>query len=592
LLVRAATTPYMPLLHNQRFINYTLCVILYFIMKVMKELNNEKNKDDSFIPSFFHSFILNSLILTGLGQAIWGLLQLYGILPSFNSNFKITGTFFNPAPYALYLAVIFPMALGKVLSNEKINNERIKIIKGLQNEKIKDGSFLHSFIPSFFHSLIPSLNIPSFISSFFHSFIFSFSYYLSFATVIAILLVLPTTMIRAAWVGALAGTLVVLQYKYHYIQRIWQFLNNPVRRITAMVVTLAILVLGGWGLFHLKKDSANGKLFIWEVTLGKIAEKPLFGDGIGRFEAEYNNWQAEYFQKHPKEMDGPKGWVAGNTKYCFNEYLEMASEIGIVGLGLFLAIAVVVFLGMNKLKNINTRSDFFIPSLFHFSFLSILICAIFSFPFYSLTGQLLLIVIISIVSSTDMFSRLSIIFSIKYYTKFIIAVPLFICSYFLFINLRNYKAYQYWNNAYKLYQDGNYQDAEKNFIKAYLQLKNNDQFLVQYGKLLSMSHRYKESIVLLERAKKGWSDQVLYQTLGDSYKGLQLFKSAEQSYLLASFMIPSSIYSKYCLVLLYYETGDKESGKKWSEIILNIPVKVDSPAIKEIKKKILLYNHN
>lgn len=73
-----------------------------------------------------------------------------------------------------------------------------------------------------------------------------------------------------------------------------------------------------------------------EVTLGKIAERPFFGQGIGRFEAECNNWQADYFKHHLREMDGPKGLAAGNTKYCFNEYLEIGSETGITGLLLLL----------------------------------------------------------------------------------------------------------------------------------------------------------------------------------------------------------------------------------------------------------------
>jgi hypothetical protein len=37
--IRAATTPYMPMLHNQRFINWTLLVVMYFIIT---RISNEK----------------------------------------------------------------------------------------------------------------------------------------------------------------------------------------------------------------------------------------------------------------------------------------------------------------------------------------------------------------------------------------------------------------------------------------------------------------------------------------------------------------------------------------------------------------------
>jgi hypothetical protein len=384
LAIRAATTPYMPMLHNVRFINYSLCVALYFVVKIIvlnteaqrngeeyilnaksrrleefvennnleptpksKEsenviANEEKQSIDKeqiasstsllrndettsrselkfsgFVSSCsFLNIIAGILIATGLAQALWGLLQLYGFLPSFNSNFKITGTFYNPAPYALYLAAIFPMALGKVLSYKRIQTTEI----------LSSSNFIRNLIFKFSNFII-----------------FKFSYYLSLLTIIAILLVLPATMIRAAWLGAIAGSLLVLQYKYRLVQTIQQFLNTRIRRITALTVTLTLLLLLGTGLYHLKKDSANGKLFIWEVTLGKIAENPLFGHGVGRFEAEYNNWQAGYFKQHPDDIDGPKARVAGNTKYAFNEFLELSSETGLIGLVLFLVLIASVF---------------------------------------------------------------------------------------------------------------------------------------------------------------------------------------------------------------------------------------------------------
>jgi hypothetical protein len=47
---------------------------------------------------------------------------------------------------------------------------------------------------------------------------------------------------------------------------------------------------------------------------------------LGRFAADYNNWQAAYFLTNLEEMDLPRGQYAGNTSFCFNEYLEIASE--------------------------------------------------------------------------------------------------------------------------------------------------------------------------------------------------------------------------------------------------------------------------
>ena len=55
------------------------------------------------------------VVLTGLAEAVWGLLQLYGFLPSRHGLFRLTGSFFNPGPYSGYLAVVFPLALYGIM---------------------------------------------------------------------------------------------------------------------------------------------------------------------------------------------------------------------------------------------------------------------------------------------------------------------------------------------------------------------------------------------------------------------------------------------------------------------------------------------
>ena len=40
-------------------------------------------------------------ILLGIIEAIWGLGQLYGVVLSHHSQFLLTGSFYNPGPYAI-----------------------------------------------------------------------------------------------------------------------------------------------------------------------------------------------------------------------------------------------------------------------------------------------------------------------------------------------------------------------------------------------------------------------------------------------------------------------------------------------------------
>jgi hypothetical protein len=46
--IRAATTPYMPLLYNQRWINWSLCVVLYFIIRRISKIWTVDNHSWSF----------------------------------------------------------------------------------------------------------------------------------------------------------------------------------------------------------------------------------------------------------------------------------------------------------------------------------------------------------------------------------------------------------------------------------------------------------------------------------------------------------------------------------------------------------------
>ncbi|MCD7933434.1 MAG: hypothetical protein LUH15_19920 [Tannerellaceae bacterium] len=60
-----------------------------------------------------------ALVISAVIQVLYGSLQLASYLPSNHILFKITGGFFNPGPYAGYLATIFPVILGIVLYKKK-----------------------------------------------------------------------------------------------------------------------------------------------------------------------------------------------------------------------------------------------------------------------------------------------------------------------------------------------------------------------------------------------------------------------------------------------------------------------------------------
>jgi len=580
ILLRSVFTPYTPLVYNIKFLNYTLLFFIYIIVRYLMEkaCASQTRRSDSEIFTglktakvTLYDTLIICLILTGLVQAIWGLLQLYGFARSFHSGFKITGTFFNPAPYALYLAAIFPLALGNIIGSD--NKGYIR-----------------------------------------------FRYYISLLTVLAIILVLPATMNRASWIGTAAGSVIILSYKYHLWDITVEILNTRYKRLAGAVFLLLFITLSGAGLYNFKRGSSEGRLLIWEITLGKIVEKPLFGYGTGRFEADYNNWQACYFRSNPCEMDSTKGIVAGNTKYCFNEYIEMTSELGFTGLLLFLGVLISLINGGFKRLNselIVQKADTgnrisLLPSgseksdsqddsviLLAGSLISLMVCAFISFPFYSLPTLIVMFIIMGMLSvkiyiidvnlnRKETVLHLVAKFPGKFFSfaRYIVIIILIAFSVFIFErNILLYKGYKAWSEAEMLYRSGIYGEACKSFSEAYPDMKYNGGYLQYYGKSLYMNEEYDQSVKILERARLFTSDEILFTSLGDGYKALNRTKEAKAAYNQAIAMVPHKLYPRYLLARLYKDTGQKDDALRTAQSILGMRIKVESTATNEIRKE-------
>jgi tetratricopeptide (TPR) repeat protein len=602
----------MPVLHNEKFLNWTLLIIMYFIIRIVivsfssnpqKDPDLQVNKENSsdfathFEKNKITFFIILFLIVTGLVEAIWGLFQLYGYKQSFNGNFKITGSFFNPAPYALYMAAVFPLALGVLLSSKEMND-------GESSKSLK----LFSLSPSF-SRVIQSIHTVT-LSIIFNKLVFC----LSLLTVFAILIVLPATMIRASWLGLFAGSLIVLNYRYNLVKKIKVYLYNPARKLTAVGIIILMITSSALALFYIKKGSSNGRLLIWEVTLGKIAQKPLFGYGVGRFEAEYNNWQADYFKSHSDEMDGVKGMVAGNTKYCFNEYLEMAAEIGIIGLLLFIGI-ITFLLSRTKLRAqgseprddlhdfhdlhdlhdpvhpvsrdfgtsfLNLHDLYFLKA----SLIAILVCAFISFPFYSIPTFIVLFFYLAVISSYNkayLVNKSNGLTGNSILLKASAIIFLITSAFLIFFVCQQYRSQIEFNDAVALYYRSDYPSACNSFSKNYLEMKYSGTYLQFYGKALNMNEEFAQSVEILNGAKQYTTDEILYTTIGDNYKSLGASDLAEKAYHQASYMVPHKLYPKYLLVKLYHETGQNEKAIFLAEkVIKGKKIKVGSTATKEM----------
>ena len=151
-----------------------LLILLYFYFKIA--LQTQKSAS---------YWVLLFLMTTGLVEAIWGMMQLYGYSISHHTLFKLTGSFFNPGFYAGYLAVVLPVAFYYLLRNWNCTKSGFKSLYLLIY--LRWGIALLSFL--------------------------------------GILLVLPAGMSRASWLSGAGGCGIIVYFyfkKNSYWPELWR----------------------------------------------------------------------------------------------------------------------------------------------------------------------------------------------------------------------------------------------------------------------------------------------------------------------------------------------------------------------------------
>jgi len=491
--------------------------------------------------------LLIYLLFVGV-QCVYGLLQLYGMVPSHHSKFLITGSFHNPGPFAGYIVSGLPIAIGFFLHTR---HKKQLVIAGKQ-PFIYDNTII---------------------------------YYFSIIILILLLLVLPSTRSRAAWLGGIGGSVFVLLSYYNKIS-IKQWFQNKLRswsllqKILLYSVGLLIVFLSLAGLYKFKKGSADGRLLMWQVSWEMIKDKPLTGWGCGGFNAQYGNYQANWFRVGNGSLD--QELVAGLPKSPFNEPIRIAVEYGFIGLILFLFLVCCLFFN----SGLTSRNSQLLKS----GLISILIFSFFSYPLDTAPIVLQFIILAALITNIKTpYKQSSIVkrniskpLLIKIFTVSVILIIIPVLSK---ATWKAYKGHQHWMNAYQLYQHKSYNNALDEYEKSIKYLPYNGLLFQMYGKCLTINKNWIKANQILEKASDLRSDPIIFTALGDSYKALKEYKKAEVAYWQAWYIEPNKFYPKYLLAKLYYENGQTKKAINIAFELINKKVKVESLAITEIKKE-------
>ncbi|MGV8139597.1 MAG: O-antigen ligase family protein [Mangrovibacterium sp.] len=516
-----------------------------------------------------------------------------GIYASHHSLFKMSGSFFNPGPYAGYLACIFPAALGFYLFRIRPD------LPACGSSLIKDriGVIQKTFLSSFIQK----------VSSLFRGGKGSEGLtqkkqertgVIAVLVLVLIVLVLPASRSRAAWLAVIIPAVVLMLFRYPVSGWFRKYLNTSFKRI--IVLLLAVVFAGACvsGLYFYKKGSADGRTLIWKVSLNMIGDHPLTGVGFDRFKAHYMDYQARYFEKDPEREEA---MVAGDSNYAFNELIQQTAENGVIGLVLILAFLTVIFASSahgpdkqetsDRLPDIH-NSGYELSVIAKAGIISVFVFSLFSYPAQILPVKTSLAFYLAVVAGLapqktvciPKFSDKRTGRPIAFISKIMLTLILLagIAAGYRF-SKRYTQAYRDWQSAFQVYQMGAWEACLEDYEKAYPVLHDDGDFLTNYGKALSMAGEDSKAIEILQQAAAQYPNTVVYTALGDSYKARGETDNAEQAYLHAWHMNPSRFYPKYLLAKLYDESGQKEKAVTTAKELLEKQVKIGSTAIDEIR---------
>lgn len=454
------------------------------------------------------------LILYGASEAVLGLCQVYGFSASRHSLYALTGTFYNPGPYSGSLALVFPLCLHECL-------------------KRRGGK----------------KSIP---------------YYISLLVLFAILCVLPAGMSRSAWAAALlsSGYLCLVHFRSRAV--------GFIKRYGWLLLVAGII--GSAGLYRWKKDSADGRLFMWKIAAHAVSERPLSGYGWDKVPGAYGQAQEEYFASG--SYTEVEEHVAGSPEYVFNEYLQVALAWGI-------PVLVMCLLGVGGCLYVGHRHrEYGLCG----AWVSLLVFAFSSYPlqFPAFVAALFLLASGCAWCCLPAWSR-----SVRAGMVVLLVAGCGACYRQYGVSHRRVEACREWRQCRMLYQSGAYARAATCYSSLAEDMEWSARFLFEYGHALHKCHRTEESTEVLQKALSVSSDPMILNVIGKNEQEQGHYESAEHWLLRSVHRLPGRIYPYFLLANLYAESGfyNREKLERMVQTVLEKEPKVQSTAVRQMRQK-------
>jgi len=324
--------------------------------------------------------------------------------------------------------------------------------------------------------------------------------------------------------------------------------------------------------YSIKKDSAKGRLLIWQCSLEMIKDKPLLGYGTDGFKSKYMNFQADFFKKDPNSK---YSMLADNVSHPFNEYLYVLVNYGVIGLLLIILIMIGLY-GCYIKSPTDLNFSCFI------SLLSISIFSLFSYPFrYPFTWIILALDIIILLNKPLVNMN-------RKHVNCVVCGLLIICPICAYYTIQRNKAEKQWN----ILEQQSETSTNICIINGYKRLSsvlgNDPYFLYNYAVVLNAFKKYTESNQIMQRCSNFLNDYDCQLLVADNYYQIHNDKSAKRYYWQAAYMCPNRFVPLYHLFKIE-SISNRRNAYHLALIIKNKEIKIPSWTIDDIKRESISY---
>jgi len=452
--------------------------------------------------------VLYGIMLYGLFQSVVAIGQSLSIFQSVHRFFSVTGTIGNPGPLGGFLAIAAVCSTALMWQTIKEKQFRLVLINGLATCILLAGLLL--------------------------------------------------TDSRAAFLSLSIGLVAI-----------W---GNQIRKLfdkykpTAFLTFTVITTLLCCFLYLRRTASADARLLIWRVSANMIADKPVFGHGIGAFDREYMLYQAAYFEQNPQSS---LLVVADNTAYPYNEWLHVGIELGMVGFCLLLVVFVTVF-AFSSSDTVNRSLKA--------GLISFIIFSLFSYP-----AEIIELFILPSILLGSLREKTLYIFSIHSWIKVVAVISL---TGIIFLSFAGILISQKISNEIKLLAASDTQIQTPYCDRYFSVLMYNADFNMTYLSILCQLPCQPDN---WQKIIHIFPSSETYCHLGEACECYGQYGQAERLYRKAADMVPARILPNYHLWKLYVKHNDDNHARAMAQKIISQPLKVENTFTLQVKGQMKQY---